>query len=280
MDATLILAIVLINGLLGFIQNLRAHRGIEALKQLAAPISCLLRDGHRTTTDASLLAPGDVVLLEEGVRIPADGRIFEAYDLHLDESALTGESLPVAKSPHVLPDDTSLAERSNMTYSGTVVVRGRGRFMITETGMSTQVGMIAKEIQTVEEGPTHFQRQVAQLGKRITIIVSALIGLIVLLQLTITQLSLVDVFVTAVALAVAAIPAGLPVVLTLALAFGTRRMLERNCLVRELPVVEILGSSQVICTDKTGTITEGQMGLRSLYWHGNFFFEGHWRQHG
>ncbi|MEE8076116.1 MAG: HAD-IC family P-type ATPase, partial [Candidatus Binatia bacterium] len=268
-DAGLILTIVLINGILGFVQNSRAHRGIEALKRLSAPISTFLRDGRRITTDAYLLVPGDVVHLEEGDRVPADGRIQEAYDLRLDESALTGESLTVAKSPRSLPEGTSLAERSNMTYSGTVVMRGRGRFVVTETGMSTQVGMIAEQIQSVQEGPTHFQRQVAELGKKITIIIGGLIALIALTQLTIAHLSPLEVFVTAVALAVAAIPEGLPVVLTLGLAFGTRRMLQRNCLVRALPVVEILGSSQLICSDKTGTITEGQMGLRSLYWHGH-----------
>jgi Ca2+-transporting ATPase len=268
-DAGLILAIVLFNGILGFVQNSRAYRGIEALKRLSAPISTVLRDGRRITKEACLLVPGDVVLLEEGDRIPTDGRILEAYGLRLDESALTGESLTVAKSSQSLPEDTGLAERSNMTYSGTVVMRGRGRFVVTETGMSTQVGMIAKEIQSVREGPTHFQRQVAELGKKITFIIVGLIALIALLQLTVAHLSLLEVFVAAVALAVAAIPEGLPVVLTLALAFGTRRMLERHCLVRALPVVEILGSAQVICSDKTGTITEGQMGLRSLYWQDN-----------
>jgi Ca2+-transporting ATPase len=268
-DAGLILAIVLINGILGFVQNSRAHRGIEALKRLSAPISTVLRDGRRITKEACLLVPGDVVLLEEGDRLPADGRILEDYDLRLDESALTGESRIVSKSSQSLPEDTGLAERSNMTYSGTVVMRGRGRFVVTETGMSTQVGMIAEQIQSVQEGPTHFQRQVAELGKKITIIIGSLIALIALLQLTVAHLSLLEVLVTAVALAVAAIPEGLPVVLTLALAFGTRRMLERHCLVRALPMVEILGSSRIICSDKTGTITEGQMGLRSLYWHGN-----------
>ncbi|MBI3988303.1 MAG: cation-transporting P-type ATPase [candidate division NC10 bacterium] len=267
-DAGLILAIVLFNGILGFIQNYRAHRGIEALKRLTAPMATFLRDGRRVTAETSLLVPGDVVLLEEGDRVPADGRLIEAYDLRLDESALTGESLPVAKTPRPLPEDTSLAERANMVYLGTVVMRGRGRFVVTGTGMGTEVGRIAEAIQTAEERPTQFQREVADLGKRLTTIIALLILLIAVLQLTLGHLTLLETFVTAVALAVAAIPEGLPVVLTLALAFGTRRMLERQALVRSLPVVEILGSAQVICADKTGTITEGRMSLRYLFWEG------------
>jgi Ca2+-transporting ATPase len=267
-DAALILLIVVVNGTLGFVQNYRANRGIEALKRMTAPTSTFLRDGHAVTAQAANLTPGDVVLLEEGDRVPADGRIVEAYDLRLDESALTGESMMVSKAPERLPEDTSLAERANMAYLGTTVMGGRCRFVVTETGMATEMGKIAEQIQTAQEEPSHFQREVADLGKRITAIVAAIIVVIVTLQLTLGEYSLLETFVTAVALAVAAIPEGLPVVLTLALAFGTRRMLERKCLVRSLPVVEILGSAQVVCSDKTGTITEGSMSLRALYWQG------------
>ena len=268
-DAILIMGIVLFNGALGFVQNYRAQRGIEALARLASPTATVLRGDRHLTADAATIVPGDIILLEEGDRVPADGRLIQAYDLSLDESALTGESLAVAKGSTILPDDTVLAERGNMAYMGTTTLRGRGRFAVTETGMSTEVGRIAQEIQIAELGETRFQRQLASMSKRLTLIIGVLVLVIAALQLTIGNASLLETFIAAVALAVAAIPEGLPVVLTLALAFGTRRMLERNTLVRSLPTVEILGSAQVICTDKTGTITEGRMSLRSLYWHGS-----------
>ncbi len=265
-DAALILAIVLTNGVLGFFQNYRAQRGIESLQRLSAPEATILRDGAPLRAAASLLAPGDVALLEEGDRVPADGRLTQAYDLRLDESALTGESLPVSKSPAALPQGAPLAERRNMVYLGTTVMRGRGRLVVTATGMATEVGQIAADIQSAGEPPTPFQRQVAELGRRITVAVGVLVLVIALVQFFLRHSSPLETFVAAVALAVAAIPEGLPVVLTLALALATRRMLARKCLVRSLPVVEIVGSVQVICSDKTGTITEGRMSLRSLFW--------------
>ena len=264
-DAGLILAIVMINASLGFTQNRGAHRGIEALRRLAAPMCTFIRDGRTMSGPAASLVPGDVVELEEGSRVPADGRILTAYDLEVDESALTGESMTVSKSIDALAVDIALAERISMTYMGTVVMRGRGSLVITETGMATEVGKIAEEIQSVEEGPTKFQREVGVLGRQLTIIIAVLVAVIAVIQLTRGGLTILETFVTAVALAVAAIPEGLPVVLTLALAFGTRRMLARNAMVRSLPVVEIVGSAQTICADKTGTMTEGRMSLRYLY---------------
>ncbi len=264
-DALLILAIVALNGVLGFVQNYRAQRGIESLRRLEVPEVHALRDGSPAIVSATQLVPGDVVLLEEGDRIPADARLIRANDLRADESSLTGESLPVDKSVNAVPVGTPLAERTDMVYLGTAVVAGRGRAVVTHTGMATQVGAIAQAVQAVREGPTPFQREVGALGRRITAIIAALIVVIAVLQLTIGGLGLLDTFVTAVALAVAAIPEGLPVVMTLALAFGTRRMLERHALVRSLPVVEIIGGADVVCTDKTGTVTEGRMSFRRLY---------------
>lgn len=263
-DATLILMIVVFNGALGFVQNYRAQRGIESLRKLSTPTATFLRDEQVVTRETSALVPGDVVLLEEGDRIAADGRLIEAFDLRVDESGLTGESLPVSKIPGLLDPDTNLAERTNMVYMGTVALRGRAKFVVTDTGMASEVGKIAMEIQSAQDRPTAFQREIDTLGKRITSMIAVLIGLIVVLQLTVSGFTLFETFISAVALAVAAIPSGLPVVLTLALAFGTRRMLERNALVRSLTVVEIVGSADVICTDKTGTITEGRMSLRLL----------------
>lgn len=265
-DASLILLIVAFNAILGFVQNYRAHQGIEALKRLVAPTCTLVRDGHRSVELAAGLVPGDVVILEEGDHVPTDGRLLDAFDLGVDESALTGESVMVGKKPMPLPEAMILAERGNMVYMGTVVLRGRGRLVVTETGMSTEVGRIAEAVQSQTARPTQFQRDVSALGKRITVIIGVIIGIVSTLLLTVGGFDILETFVAAVALAVAAIPEGLPVVLTLALAFGTRRMLQRHALVRSLPVLEILGSSQVICTDKTGTITEGRMSLRVLFW--------------
>ena len=263
-DMGLILAIVIFNGALGFVQNYRAQRGIEALQRLAMPEVRVMRDGAPVTRRAEELVPGDVVLLEEGDRIAADGRLLRAHDLRVDEASITGESMPVEKITEPVAAETPLAERRSMVYLGSAVAAGRGRFVVTHIGMGTQVGAIAEAVQDVSEGPTPFQREVGLLARRITIVIAILIVVIAALQLTVGGQDLLETFITAVALAVAAIPEGLPVVMTLALAFGTRRMLERRSLVRSLPVVEILGSADVICSDKTGTITEGRMSLRRL----------------
>jgi Ca2+-transporting ATPase len=263
-DAGLILAIVVLNGTLGFAQNYRAQRGIEALKRLAVPVAQVVRSGERVRISAEDLVPGDVVLLEEGDRVPADGRLLAVHDLRLDESSLTGESMPVETTAEALAPETDLADRANMVYTATSVVAGRGRFVVTATGMATEIGAIAEAVQAVQEGPTPFQLEVARLGRQITVAIGALILLIAALQLTIGGQDPLATFVSAVALAVAAIPEGLPVVMTLALAFGTRRMLTRKALVRSLPVVEIVGATDTVCTDKTGTITEGRMSVGRL----------------
>ena len=263
-DAVLIGLIVLLNAGLGFSQNYRASRGIESLNRLAAPSATVLRNCVPEQVDAKMLVPGDVALLEEGSRVPADGRLLTSIELSVDESALTGESVAVLKQTGVVSEGASLADRLCMAYSGTVVMRGRGRLLVTGTGMRTEVGRIAAEVQTTDDEPTVFQREVRRLAARIGWIVAVLIGIVVVLQLVLGDLSLLETFITAVALAVAAVPEGLPVVLTLALAFGTRRMLERKALVRALPVVEIVGAAEVICTDKTGTVTEGRMTVRRV----------------
>lgn len=263
-DAGLIGLIVLLNASLGFTQNYRASRGIEALNRLSAPSAMALRDGVPEQVDAKLLVPGDVVLLEEGDRMPADGRLISSIELRVDESALTGESVAVLKNTHAAPEDATLADRRCMAYSGTVVMSGRGRMLVTDTGMRTEVGRIAEEVQTPEDEPTVFQREVGRLASRIGWAVAVLIGIVAALQLLTGDLSLLETFITAVALAVAAVPEGLPVVLTLALAFGTRRMLDRHALVRSLPVVETVGAAEVICTDKTGTVTEGRMTVQQV----------------
>jgi Ca2+-transporting ATPase len=263
-DAGLIAAIVALNAALGFVQNYRASRGMQALARMAAQHATVLRDGTPQQVPAADLVPGDVVLLEEGDRVPADGRLLHAAELQVDESALTGESVPVHKTPAAVGEQAPLAERGCMVYASTVAMRGRGRAVVTATGMATEVGRIAEAVASAPTPPTSFQREVGRLGARIGWAVAGLIALIAVVQLLQHQAGLLETFVGAVALAVAAIPEGLPVVLTLALAFGTRRMLERNALVRSLPVVEVVGAAETICTDKTGTITEGRMAVRVL----------------
>jgi Ca2+-transporting ATPase len=258
-DAALIALILLGNGVFGFVQDYRAERSMERLREMSTPDATVLRDGQRTTVDAREVVPGDVVVVEQGDTVPADARLVEAASLETVESSLTGESASVAKDPAPVDADAPLAERTNMLYMNTSAVRGRGRAVVVETGMGTEMGAIAAEIQGAERDETPFQREVDNLGRRIGAGVLALIALVVLVQVLFTRAGTFAVLLTAITLAVAAVPEGLPAVVTLTLALGSQRMAERNALVRRLPVVESLGSVDVILTDKTGTLTESQM---------------------
>ncbi|SEO23316.1 Ca2+-transporting ATPase [Halogranum amylolyticum] len=258
-DAALILTILLANGVFGFAQDYRAERSIEALRSLSTPTATVRRDGRTVEIPATELVPGDVVLLEAGDAVPADARLLEVATLETDESALTGESASAVKEATVLDEATPLAERRNLVFMNTTVVRGRGRAVVVETGMDTEVGAIATQLETAEDRETPFQREVDRLGRRLGAGVVALIVLIAVTQLLITQTSPTLVLLVAITLAVAAVPEGLPAVVTLTLALGSQKMLERNALVRNLPVVESLGSVDAIVTDKTGTLTENRM---------------------
>jgi len=257
-DAVLIGVILTLNGVFGFVQEYRAERSLEALRELASPEVVVRRDGTDERIDAIDLVPGDVVVLDQGAVVPADARLLDAQGLEVDEAALTGESVPVGKSTDVVDADTPLAERSDMVYKGTSVTRGRAVAVVAETGMETEMGEIATALVGAEESLTPLQRDLDRLASRLGIAVLALSALIVPL-LIFRGSSLVQAGLTAVSLAVAAIPEGLPAVVTLTLALGVRRMAGENALVRTLPAVEALGSVDVVCTDKTGTLTEGQM---------------------
>ena len=258
-DAGLILVILLLNGLFGFAQDYRAERSIEALRAMSAPEATVVRDGDRTTVDATEVVPGDVLVLESGDAVPADARLLEANDLAVDESALTGESAAVSKSVGEVEADCPLAERSNVVYTNSSVVRGRGRAVVTETGMRTEVGGIATEVRAAEDRETPFQAEVDELGRRIGVAVVALVVVIAAVQLLLTDTAPLSVLLVGVTLAVAAVPEGLPAVVTLTLALGSRRMADRSALVRRLSVVESLGAVDTILTDKTGTLTESRM---------------------
>jgi Ca2+-transporting ATPase len=263
-DTIAIMAIVVLNSILGFTQEYRAEKAMAALKKLAVPTVKVRRDGHVREVSARELVPGDVVLLEAGALVPADGRLLESANLRVQESALTGESEPVEKNPEALAtEDLPLGDRRNMVYMGTVVTYGRGLAVVVETGMKTELGRIAEMIQTVEREPTPLQRRLEQLGRGLAIAALVIVAVVFALGLLRGE----DVrlmFLTAISMAVAAIPEGLPAVVTIALALGAQRMLKRRALIRKLPAVETLGSVTTICSDKTGTLTENRMTVTVL----------------
>ncbi|WP_459191938.1 cation-translocating P-type ATPase [Halosimplex sp. J119] len=265
-DAVLIAVILLLNGVFGFVQEYRAERSLEALRDMATPTVTVLRDGTEQRIDAVDLVPGDVVLLGQGDVVPADGRLIEASSLEVDEAPLTGESVPVGKTAETVEVDTPLAERENMVYSGTSVTRGRGVAVVVATGMATEMGAIATALSGTEDPRTPLQRDLDRLGRRLGLGVVGLSAVIVAVLL-LGGRGLVQAGLTAVSLAVAAVPEGLPAVVTLTLALGVRQMADENALVRTLPAVEALGAVDVVCTDKTGTLTEGEMRVRAAWVH-------------
>lgn len=263
-DAAVILAIVILNTVIGFIQEYRAERAMAELAKFAAPTARVRRGGEERDIVSAQLVPGDVVMLVAGDRVPADGRVLEAHSLESNESALTGESEPVEKNAQPVDTETSLAARSNMVYSGTVVTRGRGMAVVAETGGATEFGKIAAEVRATEREDTPLQRQLAAVGKTLGIIALGLSCLVFVIGL-LRGIEVLEMFMFAVASAVAAIPEGLPAVVTVALAMGLRSMARRNAIIRRLPAVESLGSATVIVTDKTGTLTQNRMTVESVW---------------
>jgi Ca2+-transporting ATPase len=258
-ETAAILAIVVLFAVLGFVQEYRAERAMAALKQLAVPLVRVRREGTVQELSARDLVPGDVVLLEAGNAVPADLRLVESAGLRIQEAALTGESEAVEKTVHPIPEpDLPLGDRRNMAYFGTAVTYGRGSGLVVATGMNTELGKIASLIQEVAPEQTPLQKRLDQVGKSLAI-AGALAGLLVLLTGVLFGEPLTEMFLTAVSVAVAVVPEGLPAVVTITLALGAQRMLRRNALVRKLPAVETLGSVTVICSDKTGTLTENRM---------------------
>ena len=270
-EASAIMAIVLLNAVLGVVQERRAEEALAALRRMAAPEAHVIRDGHRLVIPARELVPGDVVLLEAGNYIPADLRLTETANLRIEEAALTGESQAVDKDARItLRQDVSLGDRRNTAFMGTLVTYGRGRGVVVSTGMHTQIGLIATMLQLVEEEPTPLQQRLDQLGKVLgwaALAVCALVFGIGWLR----GYDPLDMFLIAVSLAVAAVPEGLPAVVTITLALGMREMIKRHALIRRLSSVETLGSATVICSDKTGTLTQNQMTVTRLWVDGAGF---------
>lgn len=257
-DGSAILAIVVLNAIIGFFQEYRAEKAVAALSRLTAPKARVVRNGHAVLIPSVHVVPGDILLLEPGDLVAADARLIEAASLRSAEAPLTGESLPVNKSTTTIPAETALADRNNMIFLGTSITAGTGRAIVVATGMETEVGHIARLLQSASSDETPLQRRLDQVGRRLLWICLGIVALVFSLGWLRAHDPL-ELLLGAVSLAVAAIPEGLPAVVTVALALGVQRMARRNALVRRLPAVETLGCTQVICTDKTGTLTVGAM---------------------
>jgi P-type Ca2+ transporter type 2C len=293
-DAAAILAIVVLNAVLGVVQESRAERALAALRKMAAPNALVIRDGAQIIIPARELVPGDVVFLEAGNYVPADLRLVESVNLRIDESALTGESHAAQKDADVVLDkDIPVGDRANSAFMSSLIAYGRGKGLVVATGMHTQIGMIAQMLQTYEEEPTPLQRRLDELGRTLGIAALAICGAIFVYGIVrdtapamiLTQgfaaywsahlTQIVDLFMTAVSLAIAAVPEGLPAVVTICLALGMQRMVSRHALIRKLAAVETLGSATVICSDKTGTLTQNEMTVtRGWVSGGEFAVEG------
>lgn len=266
-----ILAIVILNAVLGYVQEARAEQAVAALQAMAAPHARVLRAGQQREIDAAELVPGDVVLIEEGDTLPADGRLLDAIALRIAESALTGESTSVSKEVRPVDEETGIGDQKNMIFSSTAVTSGRGRAIITATGAQTEIGKIAGTLQRTKEGETPLQKELDQVGRLLGVIVIAIavvMAATIFLVDDVSSLSdIIEVLLLAVSLAVAAVPEGLTAITTIVLSLGMQRMAKRNVIVRKLSSVETLGSTTVICTDKTGTLTKNEMTVRAIITH-------------
>ncbi|MDD1711653.1 MAG: HAD-IC family P-type ATPase, partial [Methanoregulaceae archaeon] len=270
-DAAAILIIVLLNGVIGFIQEYRAEKALESLKRMTASHSQVIRGGISLTVETSGLVPGDMILIAEGDRVPADARLVEVVALEANEATLTGESVPDPKEARrALDPSTPLSERVNMVYQGTVITHGRGRAVVTATGVKTELGKIAELVVDKPEPETPLQAQLRVLAQQLSTAALGLVALIFVMGI-LRGYAPVELFLIVVSLAVAAIPEGLPTVVTITLAIGVQRMAAHHAVIRKLPAVEVLGAATVICTDKTGTLTRNEMTVRSLFANGSFF---------
>ncbi len=262
-DAIAISAIVILNGALGFIQEYRTERSLQALHRLAAPTAKVLRDGKVLTIPARDIVPGDIALLESGDRVPADGNLLMAENLKIDESLLTGESVPVEKTIKTEKQSQIKIHRQNYTFMGTLVVTGRGKMIVEKIGMDTEMGKIAGMIEDIEDEQTPLQKRLELLGKQLVVLCLAICAVVALLGV-IRGEKTYDMFLFGVSLAVAAIPEGLPAIVTVVLTLGVQRMIRKKAIIRRLPAVETLGCATVICSDKTGTLTENRMSVRKM----------------
>ena len=266
-DSVAILAIVVLNAILGFFQESKADEAVDALSKMQVSTVKVKRDGKTTEVPSAAIVPGDVIILDAGDSVPADARLIWATSLEADESALTGESVPAIKTISALKTDTPLSQRSNMVYSGTNIVSGRAQAVVCTTGMGTQIGLIANSLQTVKKETTPLQEKINDISKVLSIIIFVIIVVMLVVGIVRGQ-PLMNALMLAVSLAVAAIPEGLSAVITIIMSIGVRDMARKRAIVRVLSSVETLGSTEIICSDKTGTITENKMRIRELFFDG------------
>ncbi|NLD87700.1 MAG: cation-translocating P-type ATPase [Clostridiales bacterium] len=275
LDSGVILAIVVLNATLGIIQEGKAEKALESLKKMTAPTAKVIRDGQAKEVPAASLVPGDIVVLETGDIVPADMRLIESSNLKVDESSLTGESVPADKNANDIPPENSgIGDRTNMCSMGSVISYGRGKGCVVATGLKTQIGQIAGKLATIKEGDTPLQKNLSKLGKLLSIVclaVCAVVFILGFLRQGADGGNIMNMFMISVSLAVAAIPEGLPAVVTIVLALGMKRMVSRNAIVKRLLAVETLGSVSVICSDKTGTLTQNEMTVRFVWSGGRMF---------
>ena len=272
-EPVLILLIVVLNAIMGMVQESKAEKALDALKNMSAPHARVIRDGKESVIDASQLVPGDIIKLEAGDFIPADARLLKSVSLKSEESALTGETVPSEKDAEAeIAENAGVGDRSNMVFSGCSVTYGTATAVVTGTGMETEMGKIAGLLEGEEEGQTPLQQKLAQLGKYLGFVALAACAIIFVVGLM-NGIDVLEIFMTAVSLAVSAIPEGLPAIVTIVLAIGVQRMVKKNALIRRLPAVETLGSASVICSDKTGTLTQNRMTLVKAYVDGESSLE-------
>ncbi len=263
-DTGVILGVVLINAIIGFIQEGKAEQALDAIRNMLSPKALVLRDGQRRSIDAGELVPGDIVFLQAGDRVPADLRHIEVKNLRIEEAVLTGESVPVEKALPPVAADASLGDRASLAFSGTIVTYGRGTCLVVATGNRTQIGRISSMLADVQSLTTPLLRQMAEFGRWLSGAIIALAAVTFAFGLWVRDYAAVEMFMAAVSLAVAAIPEGLPAIMTITLAIGVQRMAKRNAIIRRLPAVETLGSVTIICSDKTGTLTRNEMTVQNV----------------
>ena len=266
-DTIIIMIVVVVNAIIGVAQENKAEKSLEALQKMSSHVAKVVRNGKLEVVQSRELVPGDVVVLETGDFIPADLRIIEAVNLKSQESALTGESVPVDKTPDKIEGDIPLGDRKNILFSSSLITYGRGKGIVVETGMETEVGKIAEMINETEDEATPLQVKLNNLGKTLGIVALVICAIIFVVG-TMYGKEPIHMFMTAVSLAVAAIPEGLAAISTIVLAIGVQRMVKRNAIVKKLPAVETLGSASVICSDKTGTLTQNKMTVQKIFANG------------
>ncbi|MCW3999961.1 MAG: cation-translocating P-type ATPase [Candidatus Bathyarchaeota archaeon] len=269
-DAAIILIIVVISSALGFVQEYRAERALEALTRMLVPIASVIRDGHELQVPAKDIVPGDILALKEGEKVAADARLIEINNLHVNEAPLTGESIPVGKELQAVAENAAILDKKNMVFSGTEVTCGKGKALVVASGMNTEFGKIAGQVASVEKKETPLEKRTKEIGKWLGA-AALIVSISVIILGVLRGLDLLEMFLFGIALAVAAVPEALPAIVTGSLAVGMYKMAKKNALVRKMPAVETLGSTTVICTDKTGTLTKGEMTVRKIYADGQTF---------